>query len=101
MNKTINTGPIQDEELLGLLKPIRKTGTVEPNPQERSSRDTSEDIRTFNEIIKENTVQGLLISTDQFLQRGFGALQIIEIYLRPASRSPQAYWFGRVSPYRM
>lgn len=82
MNNTRKTGPIQDEELLGLLKPIRNAGTPEPNQQERPSRDIAVDIRKFNEITKEKTVQGLLSSTDQFLQRGFGTLQITEIYLQ-------------------
>lgn len=81
MNDKKNTGPIRDQELLGLLKPIRNTGTMEPNNQERAFRNTAADIRQFNEITKESTVQGLLSSTDQFLLRGFGALQITEIFL--------------------
>lgn len=82
MNDKKNTGPIQDQELLGLLKPIRNTGGREPCNEETAFRDAAADIRQFNEIVKESTVHGLLSSTDQFLLRGFGALQITEIFLR-------------------
>lgn len=82
MKKSKEKGPILDEEIQGLFKPISKSRSSPMDLETyRFARDTKADIQAFNKAIREKTVYNLLSSTDQFLYRRFGALYLSEIFL--------------------
>lgn len=82
MKNPKRTGPILDEEIQGLFKPILISRSLKADSEVyKFARDTKADIQAFNQAIREKTVYGLLSSTDQFLHRGFGTLHLSEIFL--------------------
>ena len=82
MQNPKRTGPILDEEIQGLFKPIPISRSLKTDSETyKFARDTKADIQAFNKAIREKTVYGLLSSTDQFLHRGFGMLHLSEIFL--------------------
>ena len=73
---------IPDSELTGTLKQIRSVGP-HTAPEDRNYRDIEHDIKLFNNMVKTcNTVGSVLYQSSIFIQRRFGNLLALEVFVR-------------------